>query len=261
MPPHPSQVLPLHGGVRGGLGELHYKGTDLIAHDVILRYLQELVRYDASHAPFRIVGTEVERTLDVEVAGVKLKVGGRIDRIDEMGGRLRIVDYKTGSHVPEKVKMENVVGLNTRHEDYYLQTFIYALASVQGDETGPSLLPAPLSGESLIAAAPSVKGTLPKGERGGGFRGNGEGASGASFSLPIQPVLFFPGKAAKPDYDPSLAIDGEVVDDFARQHAETFREGLTEVLRDIFNPDKPFTCATDPLACTYCKLSLLCGKG
>ena len=150
MPPHPSQVLPLHGGVRGGLGELHYKGTDLIAHDVILRYLQELVRYDASHAPFRIVGTEVERTLDVEVAGVKLKVGGRIDRIDEMGGRLRIVDYKTGSHVPEKVKMENVVGLNTRHEDYYLQTFIYALASVQGDETGPSPLPAPPLGECLL---------------------------------------------------------------------------------------------------------------
>ena len=209
-----------------------YKGTALIARDVLLRYLTELIRYDAQHAPFRIIGAEEERTLEFEVPGqaklqnrtqgLRLKVGGRIDRIDEMDGHLRIVDYKTGTHVPEKVKMEHVVGLTGRHEGYYLQTFLYALAEM----------------EHL---------SIPqKGERGGG--------------LPIQPVLFFPAKAARPDYDPSLKIDGATVDDFRSQCAESFKAGLQEILSDIFNPDKPFTCTQDTKVCEYCKLGLLCGK-
>ena len=207
-----------------------YKGTALIAHDVLLRYLQELIRYDARHAPFRIIGAEKERTivLPLKGAGGSVKVGGRIDRIDEMEVRLalsnddlkimslRIVDYKTGSHEPkkDKVKMENVVSLTAPHERYYLQTFIYALAEMQRKEA----------------------------------------------TLPIQPVLFFPIKAAAGDYDPSLMIDGEVVNDFANQHAEAFREGLQEILADIFNPEKPFTCTTDTKVCEYCKLQQICGK-
>lgn len=208
-----------------------YKGAVLIAHDVLLRYLLELIRYDARHAPFRIIGAEVERTITITLPpplegdqAVCIKIGGRIDRIDEMNGRLRIVDYKTGSHEPkkEKIKMENVVSLDKEHERYYLQTFLYALAEMEDIGTPPS-----------------------------GRQGEG---------LPIQPVLFFPIKAANPDYDPSLMIDGVVVDDFAAQHAEAFREGIQEILADIFNPDKPFTCTTDPKTCEYCKLGQLCGK-
>jgi CRISPR/Cas system-associated exonuclease Cas4 (RecB family) len=192
-----------------------YKGTVLIAHDVLLRYLQELINYDVRHTPFRIIGAEEERSSIFNLqSSILVKVGGRIDRIDEMDGRLRIVDYKTGTHEPEKVKMENVVGLTAKHERYYLQTFLYALAEMERKES----------------------------------------------SLPIQPVLFFPIKATKPDYDPSLKIDGVVVDDFGAQHAEAFKAGLQEILADIFNPDKPFTCTTDTRVCEYCKLGQICGK-
>ncbi|MBR6141848.1 MAG: PD-(D/E)XK nuclease family protein [Bacteroidaceae bacterium] len=180
-----------------------YKGTTLIAHDVLLRYLQALIRYDARHAPFRIIGAEKERTISLplrEDRGGSVKVGGRIDRIDEMDGRLRIVDYKTGSY---KLK-----------DNYIFQIFLYALAELERGES----------------------------------------------TLPIQPVLFFPIKASQEDYNPSIVINKEVVDDFARQHAEAFRESLQEILNNIFDPDKPFTCTTDPKACEYCKLGLICGK-
>ena len=110
--------------------------------------------------------------------------------------------------------MENVVSLDKEHVPYYLQTFLYALAEMEKNES----------------------------------------------SLPIQPLLFFPIKAANPDYDPSLKINKEVVDDFGGQHAEAFREGLQNIIADIFNPDKPFTCATDSKPCEYCKLGQLCGK-
>ena len=192
-----------------------YKGTTLIAHDVLLRYLQELINYDVRHTPFRIIGAEEERSSIFNLqSSILVKVGGRIDRIDEMDGRLRVVDYKTGTHEPDKVKMENVVGLTAKHERYYLQTFLYALAEMERKES----------------------------------------------SLPIQPVLFFPIKATKPGYDPSLKIDGVVVDDFGAQHAEAFKAGLQEILADIFNPDKPFTCTTDTRVCEYCKLGQICGK-
>lgn len=131
---------------------------------------------------------------------INVKVGGRVDRIDEMDGRLRIVDYKTGSR---------------EHERYYLQTFLYALAEM----------------------------------------GNPQPTS-----LPIQPVLFFPIKAANESYDPALTVDGEVVNDFAAQQADAFREKLEGILADIFDPAKPFTCTTDPKVCEYCKLGLICGK-
>ena len=224
-----------------------YKGTTLIAHDVLLRYLQELLRFDARHAPFRIIGAEKERTLTFHLFtfspfNISVKVGGRIDRIDEMDGHLRIVDYKTGSYkLGDKVKMENVVSLTAPHERYYLQIFLYALAEMM------TLSNSPLKGEKQSSTAAGEVNSLPLREGRGG-------------SLPIQPILFFPIKATSPDYDPSLRIDGEVVDDFAKQHAQAFREGLQDILDDIFNPDKPFTCATNSKPCEYCKLGLICGK-
>lgn len=204
-----------------------YKGTTLIAHNVLLSYLQKLIRYDARHAPFRIIGTEKKRGIMFNVqcpslqsdatdgATLSVEVGGRIDRIDEMNGKLRIVDYKTGAFSrDETVKIENVVSLDAKHDRYYFQTFLYALAEMEKKES----------------------------------------------TLPIQPVLFYPIKASAQDYDPSLKIDKKVVDDFANQHAQAFREGLQNILDDIFNPSKPFTCATTSDDCKYCKLGLICGK-
>lgn len=197
-----------------------YKGTTLIAHDVILRYLQSLIAYDARHTPFRIIGAEQERTIEVRVKGeerraehqsnngkaesdsdysLSVRIGGRIDRIDEMNGRLRIVDYKTGTHEQPR---------------YQLQIFTYALVEMEQKES----------------------------------------------TLPIQPVLFFPIKASAKDYEPSVSVGGNVIDDFATQHAEAFRESLNDIIAEIFNPDKPFTCTTNTKVCEYCKLGLICGK-
>lgn len=202
-----------------------YKGSVLIVHDVLLRYLSNLIRYDARHAPFRLIGVEqdcqMELTMPVPegVEGcpeIRIKTGGRIDRLDEMKGHIRIVDYKTGSTVPEhnKVKMETVLSQKGQHEKYYLQTFLYALA---------------------VAQSPVA-------------------------TKPVKPVLFYPGKATTKDYDPSLQIDQVVVNDFQEEHAAAFKEGLTRVIRSIFDPAVPFTCAPDDSTCKYCKLKLFCGK-
>jgi ATP-dependent helicase/DNAse subunit B len=199
-----------------------YRGTVLIAHGVLKRYLLELIRYDASHAPFRIIGSEVERHLEIEIPSpsgseenIKIKVGGRVDRIDEMGGRRRIVDYKTGTFKPEEsVTMKKVMSSNESLMGYYRQLFTYSLAEAQKKET----------------------------------------------TMPIQPILFYPSQAADRKYEPSLNIAKKDIDDFATQHGEEFREGLQSIIADIFDPEKPFICNGNENSCKYCKLSMICGK-
>ena len=199
-------------------------GPTLISRLCLLRYLERLVRYDTRHAPFRIIGTERERSLVFHLPsplgevgrglGLSVRVGGRIDRIDEADGHLRIIDYKTGSPGPEGgVKMERVTSLEGSHVPHYLQTFLYALAEME-EEAG----------------------------------------------LPVKPMLLFPALAGREDYDPSLKVDGAIVDDFRGKHAEAFREGLQDILEDIFDPAKPFTCRGDRRTCGHCRLGTLCGR-
>ncbi|MBQ5621173.1 MAG: PD-(D/E)XK nuclease family protein, partial [Bacteroidaceae bacterium] len=199
-----------------------YRGTVLIVHGVLERYLLELIRYDARHAPFRIIGSEVERHLEIEIPSpsgseenIKIKVGGRVDRIDEMGGRRRIVDYKTGTFKPEEsVTMKKVMSSYESIAGYYRQLFTYSLAEAQKKET----------------------------------------------TMPIQPILFYPSQAADRKYEPSLNIAKKDIDDFATQHGEEFREGLQSIIADIFDPEKPFVCNGNEKSCKYCKLSMICGK-
>ena len=102
-------------------------GLHLINREVIIRYLRQLIDIDRQLAPFTILGLEcdVERPL-----GNKMKIGGRIDRLDQLAdGRIRVLDYKTGSHQPRPLPDVEAIFDATQlrnHSDYYLQTFVYA---------------------------------------------------------------------------------------------------------------------------------------
>ena len=111
-------------------------GLHIINREVISRYLRQLVKIDMSLTPFTILGLEcdVERPLTPppSLANYKMptKIGGRIDRLDQMSdGRIRVVDYKTGSKplkaMPDVESIFDGSQLHN-HSDYYLQTFVYA---------------------------------------------------------------------------------------------------------------------------------------
>lgn len=202
---------------RGERPHNEYTGELIIYRSVILQYLEHLLRYDASHAPLHLIGTEVERkfTMTILPEGAEpltIETGGRIDRLDEVEGCVRVVDYKTGNHVPEVRSMEQVTGLSNAHEGYYLQTFLYAYAQMR------------------------------------------QGTPGSR----IKPVLFYPGKASQRDYNPTLHIGSQEINDFGEQVAEEFIEGLRERVAEIFSPALPFTQCSDQRTCDRCDFRLIC---
>jgi RecB family exonuclease len=68
--------------------------------------------------------------------------GGRIDRLDEQDGHIRVVDYKTGYHIPSIKSMDEVTNTAGKHEGYFLQAFLYAYAVLQNDKPERLLVPA-----------------------------------------------------------------------------------------------------------------------
>ena len=67
--------------------------------------------------------------LGSEGTEVRIRTGGSIDRIDRVGGRLRIVDYKTGEVAPKIASLDDLFTDDRKKEfDGWLQTLLYCEA-------------------------------------------------------------------------------------------------------------------------------------
>lgn len=81
-------------------------GRNIIVKDVIEEYILGILKKDAAYAPFEILGVEVGSEPDklysdfsCTISGIeqKIRIGGKIDRVDKKDNVVRILDYKTGS--------------------------------------------------------------------------------------------------------------------------------------------------------------------
>ena len=106
----------------------------LLQARVVEMFLKTLLRYDAAHAPFHILATEygagitIEATLPDGTTKVPVRIGGNIDRIDDIdaGNGIRILDYKTGGKEESATSLEELFQQG-KNKHYMLQTFLYAL--------------------------------------------------------------------------------------------------------------------------------------
>ena len=96
--------------------------------DVIRDYLQRVLKYDAQVASdegLSIISTEqkIEGVLDPNT-----KINGKIDRVDHVGAKTRVVDYKTGGYNRSKMSAKDAESLfrNNDH-NYVMQTLLYEL--------------------------------------------------------------------------------------------------------------------------------------
>ena len=207
-------------------------GLHLINREVIIRYLRQLIEIDKALAPFDILGLErdVYRELavsDGQSAGsLQLRLGGRIDRLDQMSdGRIRVVDYKTSS---KKIKYLNSVedifdpAKIHDHSDYYLQTFTYA-DIVSRQEADILHLPSDVTHHA------------------------------------VSPALLFIQHASAKDYDPTLCFGKVKILDI-REHSDRFCELLENKVNEIFMKNIPFTPTTDLKICQTCPYLQMCRR-
>lgn len=205
-------------------------GLQLINREVIEKYLKQLLRLDAKVAPLRVIEHEfrLEKELIINVNGAekRIKIGGRVDRLDEirLGSiqeQRRILDYKTGASTTKPIKtiedMFNVTKIASNKSDYMLQAMLYSILEAQDDiERNPN-------------------------------------------HLPVSPALLFIQKSGAPEYSPTLALDGEEILDAAK-YAETFYDCLKKDLEEIFTKELAFSPTPIVTTCTYCPYKQFCGR-
>ncbi len=107
------------------------EGQALLIYAAIESYLDGLLELDRQMAPLKIVGLEkkVEITQEILINGNprKIRIGGKIDRLDEINGILRVVDYKTGALKPADLNFSSLEDLFDRSQKILRKEIIQAL--------------------------------------------------------------------------------------------------------------------------------------
>lgn len=107
------------------------KGKNLLIFEVAKRYVTNFIDYELSElkAGNTIKIVQIENNLDVDVPIPELdfpvKVAGKVDRVDEYNGQLRIIDYKTGK--VEQTHLE-IIDWEVLTDDYKYSKVVQVLA-------------------------------------------------------------------------------------------------------------------------------------
>lgn len=76
-----------------------FTGQNWLVFEVVMKYVNQILTFDLKRAPFMVLGVEEEvyTTVEINEGEQKVKIGGLIDRMDQIGSEVQIFDYKTGS--------------------------------------------------------------------------------------------------------------------------------------------------------------------
>ncbi|MEO9964168.1 MAG: PD-(D/E)XK nuclease family protein [Reichenbachiella sp.] len=108
-------------------------GRQLIAFEVIKQYMLRIIDYDYHHAPFQIIGLEatdyfVDFPIETLSGSAKVGLKGIIDRIDQYGETVRVLDYKSGRDDRKFGQMSELIdGSSTKRNKAVFQLFYYCM--------------------------------------------------------------------------------------------------------------------------------------
>ena len=121
----------------------NYNGEQLINFRVIRHIMKRLIEFDSKRTPLYIYGLEKRFYADFELpeAGVVLKIGGIIDRLEEKDGAIKILDYKTGGSAKPYKEMIDLVTQKDTRASHIFQTFTYSSVLIR-DKINKPVVPA-----------------------------------------------------------------------------------------------------------------------
>ncbi|MCU0378422.1 MAG: PD-(D/E)XK nuclease family protein [Bacteroidales bacterium] len=197
-------------------------GRSVIIIDVLERYVNDLLRYDAAYEDLTILNLEDILSGVCTVNGsdgeIRVRIGGRADRVDITGGALRIVDYKTGTPKRDIVSVSDLFNEEKeKRNDALLQAMLYC--HLMGESyPGRVVIPA-IYWVQLIS------------------------------SSDFTPYIPVPG------------IDGPGADRASWTELMTrFRRDLVTAIGTIFSENEDFKMTRFVKRCNWCPYRMLCGR-
>lgn len=209
-------------------------GQNLIAFEMLKRYISKILKNDLQYAPFEIIGLETRAEdgfyydIPVQIEGKRQKVGlkGIIDRIDKKDNKVRIIDYKTGK---DNKKVQSVVSLFDADHPYRnkagFQTFYYSLLYYYGLNKEGKDKPHDL----------------------------------------LMPGLFNSSELFRPGFSMQLQIKDvddkkwQNIDDI-RSYLPEYHQLLQDTLADLFDREQPFSQTEDINKCKICPYAGICHR-
>lgn len=103
-----------------------------VAHRFLERFLTNEIQVVRNHV-LKIVATEkhFEASIPVETLGFSVKIKGIVDRVDELDGVIRVIDYKTGVVKPAGLKLSGVESIEDYKYSKAIQLLLYAFLYTQ----------------------------------------------------------------------------------------------------------------------------------
>ena len=150
----------IHKVLRSDVQSLTAK--DRMVLKVVQNYVELILRTDLEYAPFKILGTElgVDKKLNIHIGNdeFSVRIGGIIDRLDQKGNVIRVIDYKSGQPVVRVKELTELIdnGHLNRPKEMF-QALIYAYLQVSKSEKSYDVLP------GLYAVRQLSKGVLSPG--------------------------------------------------------------------------------------------------
>jgi hypothetical protein len=229
--------------VDAAFGEFHFdpqRGLERIRAWTLKQQLRLFVREDRQRLEakgVRVEGLEAWFAMEIEIPGLErpARIRGRLDRWESEGGRLRVIDYKTGRPFMPRVRPEKTLDLKDLHRRQENES-LGALDAFREKYPGMQLL------VYLMLL--------------GRDKGKACGELDAAYAFlrhrdkaMLQGVFATGGRAARP-FTP-----GEIC-----RSMEEFAADLQEVLRDLYLREYFLANPGDVRHCSYCPFRLPCGN-
>ena len=109
-----------------------YKGKNIIIVETVKEYVKKVIELDQKTIEkgngLKIIAVEREFENEIKDKGKKFKIRGKIDRIDELNGEVRVIDYKSGKKLRQRnITIKDSEELTKEKGIYNLQLLIYML--------------------------------------------------------------------------------------------------------------------------------------
>ncbi len=121
-------------------------GKGVIIIDVLERYVNDVLKYDADNRDLTLLHLEDDFSgvlnVSTDTGVVRIRIGGRADRVDNTGGITRVVDYKTGSPKKEGFTPDGLFDEEKdNRNDAFMQALLYCTL-IRESHPGRLVLPA-----------------------------------------------------------------------------------------------------------------------